>query len=132
MAGWKNFGQGIADEMEIRRNELPGKPGATFSNPVRNRRDSFEYHADRILIHCEFLKLWEHQRATAVNWRILTDLKLKLDDPAADEVWLQRSRVRTAPDLLGCGNNWAMRSEPTDFVVRWRICTLRNFVFSKP
>ena len=85
----RTFGQGIADEMENRQIELRGKPGVTVSNPVRNRRDSFEFHADRTLIREEFLKLWDHQKGCGSELaRLLTDdLKLKLDDPTGDDLW---------------------------------------------
>lgn len=87
--GAATFGQFIADLMDRRRKPLEGKLGHYYCDPVRNRRDTFEFHADRNLIRSEFSQLWDTQKSfSSTLSKILTDeLKLKLDDPKEDDVW---------------------------------------------
>lgn len=85
----RTFGQAIAELMQIERTELPGKPGAFVNRPVRNRRESFRFHADRTMIRDEFQRLWDHQKTYggALSSILIDELKLKLDNPKGDDLW---------------------------------------------
>jgi len=47
-------GRFMADEHDDREQAVKGKPDKRFHGAIRNRRDRFEFHADRKLIHDEF------------------------------------------------------------------------------
>ncbi len=84
----ETVGQFIADLMDERRNPIPSKDGKYYHDPVRNRLDSFEFHADRETIRHEFSTLWERQRSfDGPLAKLLTDaLKLEFDNPAESAI----------------------------------------------
>jgi len=88
----RTYGELMAILRDERKHPLPGKHHVTYSDPIRNRRDSFEFHADRQLIREEFHKIWEKQKSFGGRLaELLTDeLLLKLDDPSEDETWLHK------------------------------------------
>ena len=55
----KTFGNLMADLMDERRHAVPGKEGKFYHDPIRNRRDTFEFHATRDMIRDEFRVLWD-------------------------------------------------------------------------
>lgn len=85
----RTFGHFVADLMDERRHAVSGKDGKFFQDPVRNRRDKFEFHADRTLIREEFNLIWVLQRSAGGDLaRILTDeLKARFDDPSENDTW---------------------------------------------
>ena len=91
----RTFGHFIADLMESRRRPVQGKEGKFFCDAVRNRRDRFEFHADRNLIREEFLKLWEHQKSYKGPLAKLLTPKLReeLDDATEDDTWRHHSAI---------------------------------------
>jgi len=116
----KTFGQFIADLMDKRRHPVrvakPRRPKCHFDDPppscppncekqdqncrfypgaVRNRRDTFEFHATRDLIQKEFDLLWDKQKELGGELAgLLTDeLRKELDDPNGNETWRQRGVI---------------------------------------
>ncbi len=63
-----------------------------YCEPVRNRLDSFQFHAERVMIRDEFRRLWDKQRSFDGSLaRLLTkDLCKGLDDPSEDHTWRHR------------------------------------------
>jgi len=96
-----------------------GNP-VTYQHAVRNRLDSFEFHADRMMIRDEFLRLWEKQSAFGgpLAERLTDDLKTKLDNPEGDDTFRHRGLLfgqrRTYWDLGTLGR---CDLEPTDACV---------------
>ncbi len=84
--GGRTFGQMMADLYDGRMAKCL---------PIRNRRDSFEFHADRRLIHDEFQTLWNRQRTFSGELaKLLTDeLLAELDNPAEDNTWRYRGEI---------------------------------------
>ncbi len=87
------FGRMMADLRDSRRVRIlddegnpkksaDGQPRCYHGEPIRNRRDSFQFHADRALIRDEFRKLWNKQCSLDGDLsHLLTDmLKKQLDD----------------------------------------------------
>ena len=58
----ETFGQFMADLMDERKHLVAGKEGKFYHDPIRNRRDTFEFHATRDLIQKEFGLLWDKQK----------------------------------------------------------------------
>lgn len=88
--GAKTFGHMIADLMVDRSRPIKGKAGKYYQAlPVRNRRDAFEFHADRVLIRDEFELLWAKQKTLGGPLSaLLTDqLRNQLDESQADDKW---------------------------------------------
>ncbi len=83
----RTFGQFMADLMDERVCSLPGKDGVCYRAPIRNRRDSFEFHADREMIREEFDQVWAKQKSFGGELAALLtdDLKRRLDDPTEDD-----------------------------------------------
>jgi len=83
------FGQLIADLMDERKNTIKGRPSKHYQDPVRNRRDQFEFHADRGLVRKEFATLWESQSAFDGELAsLLTDnLRSALDNSTETDKW---------------------------------------------
>ena len=113
-SGAKTFGEFAANFMDTRRHPIPGKcnlkesppscpPNCAsqdakcrfYRDPVRNRRDTFEFHAPRELIHAEFVHLWSKQKELGGPLaRLLTDeLRTQIHDPSGDKTWRQRGVV---------------------------------------
>lgn len=88
----RTFGQFMADLMDKRRRPVVGKPDKHYQDPIRNRRDKFEFHADRPLIRAEFNAIWDKQKSfDSPLARLLTDdLKRELDDAREDDTWRHR------------------------------------------
>jgi CRISPR-associated endonuclease Csn1 len=114
--GAASFGQMMA--FLSRKRKRPLQPRCTaqhsklaeadrnYSDPIRNRRDSFEFHADRRLIREEFRLIWDMQKSNSgLNWvkrtetsgelaQLLTEeLRNKLDDPTQDTKWHNKGHL---------------------------------------
>ena len=91
----RTIGQFMADEMDARRTPITGSKAATCQGPIRNRRDSFEFHANRALVREEFEALWQKQRSLGGELaKLLTDeLKRELDDPHDDDTWRHKGAI---------------------------------------
>lgn len=91
----RTFGEFIAILAQERRLPLESKrtkgglEDICYSNPVRNRLDSFEFHADRQLIRDEFRQLWDAQKSFRGPLAILLteELRLALDDQRSTDTW---------------------------------------------
>lgn len=90
----ETFGQMMA-ELDKERRHPTGNDGKFFHDAIRNRRDTFEFHAERGLIRDEFNKLWDKQKSFGGEIaKLLTDdLKKKLDDPIEDDTWRHRGEI---------------------------------------
>jgi len=79
----------MADEMDARRIPIHGSKADSCQGPIRNRRDSFEFHAERTMIRDEFERIWANQKTfDGPTSRLLTDqLRLRIDDPSGDATW---------------------------------------------
>lgn len=91
--GAQTFGEMMAILHDERRHPTP--KGKQYYDAIRNRRDSFEFHADRALIRDEFSTLWEKQRALGGKLaELLTDaLRKSLDDPKGDKTWRHKGAL---------------------------------------
>jgi len=113
----ETFGSFMADLMDERRHQLNDGSDCHYHDAIRNRRDTFEFHADRDLIREEFLKLWGKQKSFGGELAQLLsdDLRLKLDNPDADDTWRHRGELfgqrRT---YWGTGTLGRCDLEPTD------------------
>ena len=118
----------IADERRVPIVDRAGKPKMDhvgqpilYSEPVRNRLDSFEFHADRRMIRNEFEKLWEKQKSLpgALSQLLTASLRQSLDDPQGDDKWRHKGSLfgqrRTYWDTGTLGR---CNLEPTDRCVR--------------
>lgn len=85
----QTFGQYMADLYDQRQRTPVTKEDTRYCDPIRNRQDAFEFHADRSVIRDEFQMLWEKQKSLGGELaRILTDdLRRALDDPSEDPTW---------------------------------------------
>ncbi|MDA1052046.1 MAG: hypothetical protein O3C40_16390 [Planctomycetota bacterium] len=96
----RTFGELIALEVASRREvvkdergnpkiDMAGNPVTYGGRPVRNRLDSFEFHADRTMIREEFQALWSRQKSLGgpLASMLTEELLRALDDPDGDEVW---------------------------------------------
>ena len=85
----RKFGQFMADLIDERRRLVAGKSDKYYQDPIRNRRDKFEFHADRPLIRAEFDAIWEKQRSFdgELAKRLTDDLKRELDEAREDDTW---------------------------------------------
>jgi CRISPR-associated endonuclease Csn1 len=92
-AGSETFGQFMADLMEQRRHSFGHN--SHFFDPIRNRKNAFEFHADRDLIYEEFEILWERQKSFGGTLAaILTDnLRKQLDDPSLNQAWRHKGEL---------------------------------------
>lgn len=86
------FGQFMADLYDQRSSGAGGNDDKRHSDPIRNRLDSFEFHADRSMIRCEFDKLWQKQSEFSGELVKLLrdDLKRELDNPTQNDTWRHR------------------------------------------
>ncbi len=78
----------ILDQANQPRRDADGNP-LTYGEPVRNRFDSFKFHADRTMIREEFQKLWQKQQSFSGPLAALltNELLRALDNPQGDEKW---------------------------------------------
>ena len=91
----RTIGQFMADEMDVRRVEIHGTKATYCQNPIRNRRESFEFHADRQLVQDELKRIWQKQRSFGgALARLLSDeLHRDLDDPSTDGTWRHKGVI---------------------------------------
>jgi len=85
----RTVGQFMADEQAEQQDSIRGTKASSVNQPIRNRLGEFRWHADRLLIHEEFDRLWEHQSAYGGKLAaLLTDeLREALDNPDSTETW---------------------------------------------
>lgn len=107
--GLRTFGQLVAQEMRRRarpvlnangapRIDSSGNPITYQHDPIRNRPDSFLFHADRSMIREEFLCLWEKQcepggALSHLNQQQRAELLLALDNPARVGKWRHQGTI---------------------------------------
>ena len=97
----RTFGQMMAEKMKERRRLAESDRAGTkdkdvhYCDPVRNRRDSFEFHADRKVIWEEFDRIWRTQKSFGGEIaRVLTEeLRCLLDDSAGDDTWRYKGHI---------------------------------------
>ncbi len=89
------FGQFMADLMDDRAHAVHDKQGKFYQSAIRNRRDAFEFHADRALVREEFGILWDIQKSHGGQLaKLLTDdLREALDAPSGDRTWRHRGAI---------------------------------------
>lgn len=82
--GEKTFGEFIADKFDERKRAIAGKLGKFYYDPVRNRKDTYEFCASRDVIRVEFLRLWDKQQSYAgpLAKLLTSELKNLLDCPS--------------------------------------------------
>ncbi len=75
------FGQFMAKRFDASRRQ--GKSGNTWQDPIRNRRDDFQYHADRGTIRDEFSTIWvaQAQLGGPLAKLLTPDLMRRFDRP---------------------------------------------------
>jgi len=120
--GADTFGQLMADLYD-QRQENHGRPNfGPVCQAIRNRRDSFEFHADRTLIHDEFVQLWKKQKELGGELSaLLTDeLCRELDDPQGNKTWRQRGEIfGQRCTFWDAGTLGRCELEPTDHRCPW-------------
>jgi len=91
----KTIGQFMHAEMLKRRTPITGKNTDYAQGPIRNRRDSYEFHADRTMVRDEFNRIWAKQAALKSELAaLLTDsLKQKLDNPDSQDIWREQGAI---------------------------------------
>jgi CRISPR-associated endonuclease Csn1 len=101
----RTFGEMIAMIAVERRNPIFDRDGrpklnadgepVLYSAPVRNRLDSFEFHADRRLIRNEFETLWLTQTSfpSELASLLTEELRLALDNPQGDNKWRHQGAI---------------------------------------
>lgn len=102
------FGRFMADLLDKRRHDLSDDQGnpkrskkgnrSHYYNPIRNRLDSFEFHANRAMIRDEFERLWKRQSEPDGALAHLPDerleqLKQELDHPERDGTWRHKGHL---------------------------------------
>lgn len=93
--GCATFGELMALLYDERMVVVPGKEAKFYRDAIRNRRDSFEFHADRDLCRDEFNRLWKAQseKATELSKLLTDEFKRKLYDPTMDATWSIRGAL---------------------------------------
>jgi CRISPR-associated endonuclease Csn1 len=104
----RTIGQFMFEEMQQRRTPISVKgqdkmdaekraaAKAKFAQgPIRNRRDSYEFHADRTMVRDEFNRIWAKQaQFGGLLAKMLTDeLKKQLDTPKAGDIWREKGAI---------------------------------------
>ena len=99
----QTFGQFMATLRQERTHEAP----APYKDPVRNRMESYEFHAERELVKEEFAKLWESQShfASPLAALLTPTLRTEIGDKV---LFFQRDTYWRAGTLGRCD------LEPTD------------------
>ncbi|WP_437192487.1 type II CRISPR RNA-guided endonuclease Cas9 [Planctomicrobium sp. SH527] len=102
------FGRFVADLRDKRRHLLTNPDGSPktsaqggvslYEDPIRNRADQFEFHADRSMIRDEFEQLWERQiqRDGALGSLTVDQqqaLRISLDNPTRDSKWRHQGAI---------------------------------------
>lgn len=124
------FGRLMADLMDERRHELVDEQGrpktgpngdrSHYHDPVRNRFDDFQFHADRAMIRDEFARLWKRQSEPDGALAHLTEkrrdeLKYELDNPQRDDTWRHKGTIFGQRDTYwDTGTLGRCDLEPTD------------------
>jgi len=101
----ETYGEFIADLRDERRHTGKG----AYRDPVRNRRNSFEFHAERQLVRDEFRILW--QRQASFDSQLAPLLTAELRDTIERVIFFQRRTYWRLGTLGRCD------LEPTD-----RLC----------
>ena len=88
-------GRFMADRYDERVHSAGAENKPAWRDPIRNRRDVFEFHADRALIRAEFDALWQKQASFggALSRLLTAELKAKLDQPGEDDVWRHKGAI---------------------------------------
>ncbi len=91
----KTIGQFMLAEMQERRTPITGKKANYAQGPIRNRRDSYEFHADRTMVRDEFNRTWAKQAGFDGELAsLLTDsLKQNLDNPDSEDIWREQGAI---------------------------------------
>ena len=97
----RTFGQMMAEKMKERRRRAENDRAGTketevyYCEPVRNRRDSFEFHADRAVIWEEFDRIWRAQESFGGELApfLTEELRRLLDDPVGDVTWRYKGHI---------------------------------------
>ncbi len=91
--GGRTFGQMMADLFD--EDTVPSTSGTPIHNAIRNRRDSFRFHADRNMTADEFNRVWEKQNDFdgPLAKLLTTELKLALFDPSQTNTWRHRGLI---------------------------------------
>ncbi len=91
----RTIGQFMLAEMLKRRTPITGKNTDYAQGPIRNRRDSYEFHADRTMVRDEFNRIWMKQAEFGGELALLlTDsLKEKLDSPDSEDIWREQGAI---------------------------------------
>ncbi|NLX13197.1 MAG: type II CRISPR RNA-guided endonuclease Cas9 [Phycisphaerales bacterium] len=96
----RTFGQFMADLMDERKKQVLNSAGQPkkdtfYHDPIRNRRDLFEFHADRPLIRQEFNAIWEKQKGfdTGLAMQLTDDLKKQIDNSGEDSTWRHKGII---------------------------------------
>ncbi|MDZ4688846.1 MAG: type II CRISPR RNA-guided endonuclease Cas9 [Planctomycetaceae bacterium] len=91
----RTFGELMAMLYDERKHDVPNKTGKVFRDAIRNRRDAFEFHANRDLIRDEFHTLWDKQRnlPSPLAALLTDDLQKELDDPTPTSTWAVRGAL---------------------------------------
>jgi CRISPR-associated endonuclease Csn1 len=83
----------IVDEKGNPQKNKKGESRYYHGEPIRNRRDSFQFHGDRALIRDEFRKLWNKQRSFDGELsRLLTDTVRKQFDDPGRELYAEKAK----------------------------------------
>lgn len=112
--------QTILDQTGKPRLGENGQPKTFQSKPIRNRLDSFEFHADRNMIHDEFQRLWKRQSEPGgalshLDQSQREQLKKALDNPERDATWRHKGHLFGQRDTYwDTGTLGRCDLEPTD------------------
>jgi CRISPR-associated endonuclease Csn1 len=101
-----SFGRMMADLKDEYRVKILDKNGEQKKNkngeykyyhsqPIRNRQDSFAFHADRLLIRNEFQKLWIKQKSfeSELSKLLNNELLKNLDNPEQDKARQHKGEI---------------------------------------
>lgn len=93
--GARTYGAFMAQLRHERIQVLTGKPNGTYKAAIRNRRESFEFHADRRLIQEELDVVWsEQERHNGPLASLLTaDLKQLLSRESLSRTWRHEGAI---------------------------------------
>lgn len=91
----RTFGQFMADLFDSDTAALKSKPGQHVHNAIRNRRDTFRFHADRQIIREEFRRIWSKQKSFGGDLakRLTGDLKQQFDEAEQDDTWRHQGLI---------------------------------------
>lgn len=124
----RTFGQFMADEMDKRTEAVLGTDGkpkfdkngvpVRFFNAIRNRRNSYEFHAERSLIREEFNRLWKKQQSfdgSPLAAMLTDEFKRELDNPEKNQTFRHQGAIFGQRDTYwNTGTLGRCDLEPTD------------------